>query len=109
MALHFQRGQAMSVSDFDDAGKAARVGANGLADAAAKEAKGGGAAAAKAKQVLQDATRRGAEAARAQAAMAGRKLTSVAQEKPMESLAGTLAVGLLAGFVIGFFVARAAD
>ena len=99
----------MSVSDIENAGQAARASANGLGKAAAKEAKAGQQAAAKAKQVLQDATRRGAEAARAQAAMAGRKLTSAAQERPMESLSGALAVGLLAGFVIGFFVARASD
>jgi ElaB/YqjD/DUF883 family membrane-anchored ribosome-binding protein len=100
----------MSVSDMQDTAQAkGRPAANGLGEAAANEAKAGGQAAAKAKQVLQDATRRGAEAARAQAAMAGRKLTQAAQERPMESLSTTLAVGLLAGFLIGFFVARAAD
>src|SRR5262249_9199438 len=103
-----QRGRAMSVTDTQGVG-GLRPNGTGLKD----KAKAGGAAAkdkaGRASQALQDAARRGAEAARTQAAAAGRRMTQVAQARPMESLATTLAVGLLAGFAIGLFVGRASS
>jgi ElaB/YqjD/DUF883 family membrane-anchored ribosome-binding protein len=94
----------MSVTDLQDAAQdAART--NGASLKEAGEAARNRAA--KAKQALQDTARKGAEAARTQAAAAGRRITKMTQEQPVASLSTTLAIGLLAGFTIGLLVGRA--
>ena len=59
------------------------------------------------RQALQDGARRGAEAARAQTAAVGRKLSQATQERPVTSVSTAAAVGLVAGFLLGFCVAQA--
>lgn len=59
------------------------------------------------RQALQDGARKGAEAARAQTAAVGRKLTETTQERPISSVSVAMAFGLLTGFAAGVFVARA--
>jgi ElaB/YqjD/DUF883 family membrane-anchored ribosome-binding protein len=97
----------MTVSDIQDAGQEPAR-ANGVGASQKDQAGPEGAppqrvreVTEKAKRALQDTARRGADAARAQAQTAGRKLTEAAQERPMASLSTALAVGLLAGFAIG--------
>ena len=98
----------MSVSDIQDTARTNGQAVKGAAATAAAEgAEAVRGKAERAKQALQDTARKGAEAARTQAAAAGRKLTQVTQDQPMASLGTTLAVGLLAGFVIGLFVGQA--
>jgi ElaB/YqjD/DUF883 family membrane-anchored ribosome-binding protein len=91
----------MSVTDFDDTGRTdtPRADGNGLAEAPAK--------AARLKQTLQDGARRGAEAARAQTAAVGQKVSQMTQERPITSVSTALGVGLAAGLVLGFCLGQA--
>jgi ElaB/YqjD/DUF883 family membrane-anchored ribosome-binding protein len=94
----------MSVSEIQNAvEEATRKNGAGLEEAAAEVRT----RATRARQALQDTARKGAEAAKTQAAAASRRLSQAAQEQPMASLGTTLAVGLFAGFVVGLMVGRA--
>jgi len=97
----------MSVTDIEnaspDTGRAAAAKPSPKADGLAQNSK---IAAAKARQALQAGARRGATAARTQAAAAGRKLTQVTQERPLASVSTALGVGLAVGLVAGVCATR---
>src|SRR3954451_21818129 len=62
---------------------------------------------AQAGKALKDGTRRSAQAAKAQAALASRKISDLTQDHPLTSVSGALALGLVAGLAVGLCAGRA--
>jgi ElaB/YqjD/DUF883 family membrane-anchored ribosome-binding protein len=91
----------MSVSDIQDTPRASvETRLNGDGSTAVKTG------AARAKQALKTGAQRGAEIARTQAAVAGRKVSEIAQERPLTSVSTALGAGLAVGFLAGVCAGR---
>jgi ElaB/YqjD/DUF883 family membrane-anchored ribosome-binding protein len=94
----------MSVSDIQQTGQDAPVGQRQKSDGATQATKATG----RAKEALKAGARRGAAAARTQAAAAGRKVSQIAQERPLTSVSAAVGIGLAAGFLAGVCAGRSA-